>query len=370
MDFRFGEDQLALRDLAREILEKELDPERLKELESGPETFDRRLWETLGQANLLGVAIPETYGGTGLGLIELCLLLQELGRAVAPVPGLATLLLGGLPLAELGSEAQRERWLPGVARGDVILGGQLLERGSRPDIQARRDGPDWVLEGPAPDVPFGHLAERVLVPAATDAGVELFLVDPAAAGATVVHSRTSSGEPLCGLELRGMRVPATERLDSRPGILEWLRDRALVAVCALQLGVCERALEITSRYVSEREQFGVPIGTFQAVQHRAADAYVDLECMRWTLWNAAWRLSEGLPAHREAAVAKFWASEGASRIAQSAQHLHAGIGVDRDYVIHRYFLRSKQLELQLGAATPQLLGLGRDMVRTGPEELA
>ena len=125
---------------------------------------------------------------------------------------------------------------------------------------------------------------------------------------------------------------------------------------------------ITAAYVTEREQFGVPVGTFQAVQHRAADGYIDLECMRWTTWRAAWRLDEGLPALREAAVAKFWAAEGGARIVATAQHLHAGIGVDRDYPIHRYFLWSKQLELALGAATPELLRLGRDLARTGPTE--
>ena len=159
---------------------------------------------------------------------------------------------------------------------------------------------------------------------------------------------------------------------SRDGveILAWLHERALVATCSLQVGVCERALEITSSYVSERHQFGAPLGSFQAVQHRAADCYVDLEAMRWVHWRAAWRLSENLPAFRETRVAKFWAAEAGARIAGAAQHLHGGMGVDLDYPIHRYFLRARQLELSLGGATPQLVTLGRDMARTGPQESA
>jgi alkylation response protein AidB-like acyl-CoA dehydrogenase len=144
----------------------------------------------------------------------------------------------------------------------------------------------------------------------------------------------------------------------------------LVALCATHVGVAQKALEITSAYVSERIQFGVPIGTFQAVQHRAADGYVDVEAMRWVTWRAAWKLSRGLPAERETMVAKFWCAEGGSRVVNSAQHLHGGIGVDLDYPVHRYFLWSKALEISLGSAAPQLARLGRDMARTGPQELS
>jgi alkylation response protein AidB-like acyl-CoA dehydrogenase len=149
-------------------------------------------------------------------------------------------------------------------------------------------------------------------------------------------------------------------------MLRWIHERATVAVCATQIGVCERALEITAEYARERVQFGVPIGSFQAVQHRCADCLIDLESIRWTTWRAVSRLARGLPAAREATVAKFWAADGGARIAST---VHAGLGVDLDYPIHRYFLWAKSLELELGAAAPQLVRLGRDMARTGPQEL-
>jgi alkylation response protein AidB-like acyl-CoA dehydrogenase len=218
-----------------------------------------------------------------------------------------------------------------------------------------------------------HLAQRILVPAATGEGAGIFLVDPRASGVTLTRQRTSTGEPLFSVTLSGARVDQRDVLggDTRSGgeAANWMYERALVATCATQVGVSEKTVEQTSRYVCERVQFGVPIGSFQAVQHRLADCYVDLEAMRWVTWRAAWRLAHGVAAARETAVAKFWAAEGGARIASSAQHLHGGIGVDLDYPVHRYFLWSKALELTLGAAAPHLARLGRDMARTGPQEM-
>jgi alkylation response protein AidB-like acyl-CoA dehydrogenase len=152
-------------------------------------------------------------------------------------------------------------------------------------------------------------------------------------------------------------------------MLRWLAPRAATAVAAVQAGVSERALRITADYAKERVQFGVPIGSFQAVQHRVADGFIDLEAMRWTLWQAAWRLAEGLSGEREADVATFWAAEGGSRIANASLHLHGGLGSDVDYPIHRYFLWSKALELHGGGASATLARLGAELARTGPGEI-
>ncbi|MCZ6463358.1 MAG: acyl-CoA/acyl-ACP dehydrogenase [Proteobacteria bacterium] len=371
MDFRFSDDQQSIGALAREILEKEVTLERLKAVEQGEDGFDRALWATLAEANLLGLAVPEEHGGSGFGLLELCLLLEAIGRSVAPLPALSALVGAGLPIAAFGSERQQQRWLAPLAAGEALLTAAL----DAVDVSARRvgdgdrDGGAWILDGSARGIPLGDLADAVLVPAAAEGGPRLFLVEPGAKGVTLAPKRLATGDRIADLTLAAVRLDGDSVLAGPPDPA-WLRDRALVGACALQLGVSQRALEITARYVSEREQFGVPIGTFQAVQHRAADGYVDLECMRWTTWRAAWKLAEGRDASRDAAVAKFWAAEGGARIAASAQHLHAGLGVDRDYPIHRYFLRSKSLELFAGAGTPQLRRLGRDMARTGPPELA
>jgi alkylation response protein AidB-like acyl-CoA dehydrogenase len=163
-----------------------------------------------------------------------------------------------------------------------------------------------------------------------------------------------------------VRVPLEDALIA-PGIVDWTTERALAAAAALQLGVSERALEITVAYLKQREQFGAPLGALPTVQHRCADCYVALDSLRWVTWQTAWKLSEERPAGRDALVAKFWAAEAGSRIGTATQHLHGGMGVDLDYPIHRYFLWAKQLELELGSATPTLLALGADMARTGPE---
>jgi acyl-CoA dehydrogenase len=203
----------------------------------------------------------------------------------------------------------------------------------------------------------------VLVPAATgDDGVIVAIVDPEAKGVTRERQDTTNQHPEARLTLKGVKVAGTDVLGSAaqgPEILAWLVDRATAALCATAVGVCEEAVRMTAEYTKTREQFERPIATFQAVGQRAADAYIDTEAIRLTGWQAIWRLSEDLPASAEVAVAKFWASEGGQRVVHAAQHLHGGMGVDRDYPLHRYFLWAKVIELTLGGSTPQLLKLGK-----------
>jgi len=377
MDFTFSDDQNAVRDLARGILEKEVTIERLKRLERDREWHDPPLWTTLAEAGLLGLVVPALHGGMGLGLLEACVFLQELGRVVAPGPFLPT-LLAALAIADAGTEAQQRDWLAPVATGDAVLGLALVDASSsdplRPAAQAERQGQGWILNGEKRWVSAADSARRILLPASAGDESRVFLLDPAARGVTRSPQRLSTGEPVFTLTLAGVHLDEAEVL---PGgthgagiVLQRLSESTLIAHSAMQLGVSERTLEMTARYVRERLQFGVPIGSFQAVQHRAADCYIDLEAMRWTTWRAAEQVAHRSPAARECAVAKFWAAEGGARIATACQHLHGGIGVDLDYPIHRYFLRTKTLELALGGATPHLVRLGRSLAQNGPAELA
>ncbi len=376
MDFAFTEEQDAIRELAAEILGAEMTQERLRAAERTHEWVDAALWKQLAEANLLGVALPEAYGGMGMGFVELCVLLEQAGRAVAPGPWLPTLVHGALLLSEFGSEAQRQAWLPRVASGEARLAVTLEDAGSAagdaPATRARPKGDAVVLDGAKRNVVGAAAADLLLVPARDERGVGIYAVEAGARGLAIEAAETSTGEPLCDVALSGVSVPAGSRLGGREAdgaaMLAWLAPRAETAVAALQAGVSTSALRITADYVKERTQFGVPIGSFQAVQHREADGFIDLEAMRWTLWRAAWRLAEGLPAAREAAVAKYWAAEGGSRIANASLHLHGGLGSDVDYPIHRHFLWSKALELQHGGASATLSQLGRDLVRTGPGE--
>jgi alkylation response protein AidB-like acyl-CoA dehydrogenase len=365
MDFSFTPEQEALRDLTRQILGDRLTHERLRQVEADPDWFDRDAWKALADASLLGAALPEAVGGGGLGLIELCLLLEAVGWTVAPVPAWATLVLGGLPLAHFGTPAQQRRWLPGVAAGTTILSAALVEPDNddpfRPATVAEADGAGWRLDGTKTCVPAAHLAAQILVPARAKDGVGVFLVDPHGAGVVLDRQVTTAAEPQFQMTLAGARAGDGDvlgEIDAGGRVLGWLVERALVGLCALQTGVTARALKMTAEYTSSREQFGKPLATFQAVAQRAADAYIDVEAIRWTTWQAAWRLAEGLPAADEVAIAKFWAADAGYRVGYAAQHLHGGIGLDLDYPLHRYFLWAKQIELTLGGATRQLVGLG------------
>src|SRR5436309_60936 len=367
MDFSFTPEPEALREPARRLLEDHVTAARLKAVEAAPDGFDRAAWHALAEARLLGVALPEDDGGSGLGVLELCLLPEQVGRAVAPVPVFPTLVLGALAIAESGTAEQRRRWLPGVTTGEVVLTAALVEPGAddpeAPATAAARDGASWRLDGVKTCVPAAQLAARVLVPARlADGSVGIFLVDPRGRGCTLERQVATNREPQARLVLDG--APG----DVLPGAnVGWLVERALVGLAAMQLGVTERALRLTAEYTARREQFDRPIASFQAVHQRAADAYIDVEAIRLTTWQAAWRLAAGLPATAEVAVAKFWASEAAHRVVYAAQHLHGGIGVDLDYPLHRYYLWAKQIELTLGSGTRQLVRLGAELAARPPD---
>jgi 3-oxocholest-4-en-26-oyl-CoA dehydrogenase beta subunit len=208
----------------------------------------------------------------------------------------------------------------------------------------------------------------MLVPAATARGVTVFLVTPSDAGVTVQPQQLVDGDRAGRLELAGVWLGDDRVLGSPeagPQITGWLLARGSAGLCALQLGVTERALELTAEYARSRVQFGRPIGSFQAVAQRLADAYIDVEAIRLTLWQAAWLLSEGLPCDTEIATAKFWAADAGHRVAHTAVHVHGGVGIDTDYPLHRYFTAAKHNEFALGGATTQLLRIGATLASAG-----
>jgi 3-oxocholest-4-en-26-oyl-CoA dehydrogenase beta subunit len=366
MDFTFTEEQQTISKLARELLERRATPERLSELEAGESRYDAALWKELASVDLLGTALPESVGGScvsGNGFVELGVLLAEVGWSVAPVPAYPTLLLGADPIARHGTLEQQQRFLPGVIDGTRILTAGLQEPGrsdpTNPATTARRDGPDWRLDGTKELVPAAQLADTVLIPASMDDGtVGLFLLATDARSVDIRPVATTTREPYADVYLDGASVSATDRLVGADDLVNSLYTRALVGLCAIQLGVSDRALRMAAQYTTGREQFGRPIGSFQAVQQRMADRFIDVEAMRWTTWHAAWLISEGRPATRAARIAKFWAAEAGARVAATTQHVHGGIGIDITYPLHRYFLWAKQNELTLGSASQQLAHLG------------
>jgi alkylation response protein AidB-like acyl-CoA dehydrogenase len=366
VDFDLTDEQQATAELAAKLLGDKATPAALRTLERADGLrFDRDLWTAMADAGLLGIAVPVEHGGAGLGMLELCLVLEEVGRRTAPVPALAALAFAGLPLARFGSPDQ-QALLPGLAAGTRLVTAALVEPLGDPLLPAtvaRRDGDGWVLDGVKTNVPAALVADTVLVPASTpDGATGMFVVAIDAAGPTTERQDTTTGTPEAQLVLDGVRVggdAALGPIDATGTVLRWTIEHATVAVCAVMAGLAAEAVRLTGEYTSAREQFGRPIATFQAVGQRAADAYVDAQAIRLTMLQAAWRLAAGFPADREVAVAKYWAAAAGQRVVHAAQHLHGGIGVDRDYPLHRYFLLAKQLELALGGATRQLVGLGR-----------
>jgi 3-oxocholest-4-en-26-oyl-CoA dehydrogenase beta subunit len=369
MNFELSEEQVAVRELAEQIFQGSVTVERVKAIEAGTERVDRDLWRALADANLLGISLPEEHGGSGLGMIEACLVLEQQGRVVAPVPYWASIICGALPIAELGTDAQRERWLPGVVRGETFLTAALAEPGVndpfQPSVRATRDGDTWRLDGAKPSVPSAHVAEALLVPAVAPDGVAVFVVEAGASGVSMEVAAATDRSLVAHVTLDG--APAELLGDRDTGrALGWIVDRALVGLSALQIGVCEQALRLAADYTNGRLQFERPLASFQGAQLKAADAYIDTEAMRVTMLQAAWKLDVGRDATSDALVAKWWASEAGQHAVHVTQHLHGGMGADVDYPVHRYFLWGKQIEDTLGGASAQLANLGRVLAETGP----
>lgn len=369
MDFTRSEESRQIQELAAQIFADNADDAALKRFDRGEIAWHEGLWKLLAEAGLIGVALGEEYGGSGLGFTELCAVFEEQGRHVAALPLLATVVLGAMPIAEFGSDAQRARWLPGVAAGSTLLSGALCypDAGGHGERlpQARRDGAGWVLDGALDRVPYALEAAAFVVPARTDAGeTPVFVVPGDATGLRRERRRGTNHEPVDTLEFAAVRLDA-DALLGQPAdgacIAEWSGTHAATALGFMQLGVLADALRRTAEHTVTRKQFGKPLAGFQAVAHRAADAYIDIEALRSTAWQAAWRVSGRLPAEAAVASLAWWACEAGHRVGHACQHLHGGIGADVDYPIHRYYLWSKQIELALGGGSRILARFGASL---------
>ena len=360
MDCSFTPEQDDAAALAAQILDARVTTDRQQAVEAAGDRFDRELWSALGEAGLLSLAVPESYGGAGLGLVELCRVLDEVGRRVAPVP-LATHGAAALLLAEAASPEVAARWLPGAADGETVLTVALAEERShlpaRPVVSATSTDTGWVLSGSKSLVRAGADAAAYLVSATTPEGVGVFLVEAGAEGSSTTPGRTSDGDTVVRLDLQQAPAVPVGALDGSTATR--LGDLVTVTTAAELLGITEGALRLTSQYAKTREQFGRPIGTFQAVSQRLADGYIDVLGQRLTLWSAAWRLAEGLPAETEVAIAKLWAADAAHHLAHTTVHVHGGVGIDLDGEAHRYFTTAKRLEFAFGGTTEQALSIGR-----------
>ncbi|WP_327028868.1 acyl-CoA/acyl-ACP dehydrogenase [Micromonospora sp. NBC_01740] len=374
MDFQLAEDQVTVNDLARDVFSRNGDPQRLFDVEAGPDRFDRVLYRDLAGSGVLGLLVPEEHGGAGLGLWEVAGVFVEQGRTLGTVPLWETLVGGVLPLVRYGDAKQQAEWLPRVAAGDAVLTVAVDDLAdARPygaRVRARSGtgpgGAGVTLSGTAVGVRSAHLADAIVVPATDEEGtVGLYLVPTTGGGvrrdtfertdrglASDVHLDGAAAEPLA-------EGPGEDRID-------WLLRQVWIAVAALQSGVSQAAVRQAADYTSGREQFGVPIATFQAVAHQIADCHIDTEAMEVTYLNALWRETADRPPRAAVHVAKYWAAEAGDRVARTVQHVHGGIGADVTYPIHRYMLWTTQLANTAGSGAWHLQQLA-DLVDAGEQ---
>lgn len=357
MDFKTTEAADDLGGLVRTITESVCTPEHQRELDGLEQRFDRDLWSKLIDADILSTCAPEALGGGGFGVLEQSAVLVALGRQLSAVPYLESVVLGAGALAEFGSDALQQEWARPAISGQKIITVALDGEMGQGPVQATASG----LTGSRTLVAYGPVADAFLVPAETDSGTKVYLVAKDDAGVSVSALDTTGHGSVAQLELQGVEAA---RVIGDEAVLAWLTTHAALGRSAFQLGVLERALELTSEYAREREQFDRPIGSFQAVSSRLADGYIDVKALRLTLTQAAWRLSEGLPADVDVSSAAFWAADAGHRVAHTAVHVHGGVGIDMDHPVHRYFLAAKQTEFAVGSATGQLLRIGRELADT------
>ncbi|BBZ47177.1 acyl-CoA dehydrogenase family protein [Mycobacterium parmense] len=363
MDFTTTEAATDLGGLVDSIVDAVCTPERQRELDGLDQRFDRELWRKLIDAGILASASATSVGGDGFGALEQVAILVALGHQLAAVPYLESVVLGAGALSRFGAADLQENWGAAAVGGEKILTAALLGEMGEGPVEAARSGEGYRLTGTRTQVGYGPVADAFLVPAQTDSGTAVFLVAADDPGVAVTTMQTTGKGSVGHLTLDGTQIDGTRMVGGAEAVV-WLDTLTSLGRSAFQLGVLERGLQLTAEYARTREQFDRPIGSFQAVAQRLADGYIDVKGLRLTLTQAAWRVSEDLPADIDVASAAFWAADAGHRVAHTIVHVHGGVGVDTDHPVHRYFLAAKDIEFALGGATGQLRRIGRELAET------
>ncbi len=367
MNFGFSEEQDLLRTTARKFLENECTSAVVRQRMAEPAGVTDEAWAKLAEQGWLGLIYPEEYGGSGLGFVDLAVLMEEMGRAVMPGPFFSTVLLGGLTIGEAGSAEQKKEWLGKIAAGDAKVALAWTEPNARWDaagvtLTAKPGGGGWVLSGTKLFVLDAHLADAIVVVARTangkqsEHGISLFLVPRGTAGLeTKLLPTMDQTRKQCEVILRDVHVPAGALLGARDGgwvPLSRVVERATVALCAEMCGGAQKVLDMTVDYAKIRVAFGKPIGAYQGVKHKAADMLVEVENAKSLTYYAAWAVDENVPdAALAASMAKAYVSDAYRKVAGAGIQLHGGIGFTWEHDLHLYFKRAKACEFTFGDAT-------------------
>ena len=352
----FTEEQDMLRDMVRGLLAQYASNEAVRALEDDPAGYSAELWGQLAGLDLLGLLLPASYGGSEMSMLEGVILYEELGRALAPTPHLVTCVLSAGAIVRAGSDAQRDEWLPKVAKGEVILTPAWLEpeNGFGPrgvQVRATPSGDGFTISGIKQHVQFASSAARLVVLARTGDGegdVDLFLVDPNAAGVTLTQQMSISSDTQYRVELDGVQVGEADRIGAAgSGWATWekVMEEGMILAAALANGGAEHSLEITVQYSKDREQFDKPLGAFQALSHNMADAKTVLDGAKVLTYEAAWAHSKDHSLASLAPMAKTFACRSYRDTTAMAQQIFGGVGFTLEYEIQLYFRRAKQLQI-------------------------
>jgi len=364
MNFNFSEEQQQLRDTLERFVRKEYAFEKRREIIHSTEGWSRAVWQQFAELGVLAIGLPEEHGGLGGGPFDTLLVMEALGRGIVVEPYLPTVVLGAGLVARAGSEAQKAELLPAVAAGECLLALAHYEAGGRYQLDgvattARKDGGGYLLNGSKTVVVHGAAADRLLVSARSDTGISLFLVDAKAPGLTCKDYPSFDGQRAAELTLTNVRVAANARVGAEGAALpqiELALDHGIAALCAEAVGIMSALIEATVDYLKTRKQFGVPIGSFQALQHRAVEMYLHAEQARSMSYLAADKLASTDVAERRRALsaAKVLVGNAARYVGQQAIQLHGGIGVTDELIVGHYFKRLTMIGQLFGDADHHL----------------
>jgi alkylation response protein AidB-like acyl-CoA dehydrogenase len=364
VDPRLSEEQELLKKSARDFLTEKCPKKFVREMETDEKGYSPELWREIADLGWLGLVFPEKYGGGEMTFLDLAILLEEMGRVCLPGPFFSTVILGGLPIMDIGTDAQKDKYLPDIISGKKIFTLALLEAKGTYDAasvktRAVTQGDSYVINGTKLFVPDAGVVDYFLVVARTDdkargeEGITIFIVDAGSPGIEKTVLKTITRDKQCEVVFKDVIVPKKNILgqpDRGWGEVRKIIERAAVAKCCEMVGGMQYVLEITVAYVKERIQFDVPVGVFQAIQHHCVYMLQDFEGSRATTYEAAWRISTGRTYSREAAITKAWVSDAYQRVVALGTQSHGGVSIMEDHDLPLYFRRAKAAELAFGDA--------------------
>lgn len=366
MNFNYSEDQLSIKEVADRMFRDLCGDDTIKQLFKTEQPFHAELWQQLASAGLLATALPAEYGGSEMGMTELCIVLEAQGRSVAPLPLLESIVACAMPLAQFAGDSLKKSVLPAVASGEKILVPVRPYAGlqSLSPLSATTSADGWVLNGVSSLCLYATLANGYLVQANLgNGGRWIGYCDAGSKGIAITAQKAGSGEPAGQISFDNVEVRNGHCIavgDEADALIEWQHQRLYTAMAALQVGVLREGMQRAASYTNERHQFGRSLSSFQAVAQQAADGYMAVEALQGVVWRALDDLdNSNALAPLSARVAKFWLCESGHKAGHIFLHLHGGIGQDLDYPLHRFFTWAKKNELTFGSAATHSAALGK-----------